>query len=281
MVTADPASTEANQAATQHSTQTSEPETAAIAAFPDESNAPAAAETQHADAVADPFENSQEPWKSDEQAPEVPLPDASKAQPERVIDYNLPVPAALATTAAADAETPSAEAESEIESAPESTAPKMAVKSAPEGDAASSASTDLPAATGTDEVATDVGSAPVASLSTLPPMVESAEALVPERKQVIYHTHGKRDPFKALLTAGGYSAAALPDVTTLRLVGVLQDVMESWGLFEDANGYGYILRKGDRVKNGSLTQLTNNRAYFNLTEFGWSRSVHIDLEPEG
>jgi hypothetical protein len=82
-------------------------------------------------------------------------------------------------------------------------------------------------------------------------------------------------------TAGGYNAAALPDVSTLRLVGLLHDIRDSWGLFEDSNGYGYILKKGDRVKNGRLSKLTESRAYFQLSEFGWSRSVKLDLEPEG
>jgi hypothetical protein len=217
-----------------------------------------------------------ETWAEAEDAPQVPMPDHQIEQPERVIDYNLPVPAALAQDGA-EAESPEPAAPAE----PQANAPKLAVKAPPEGEPTAAASEAAPAPTGADAAVTDVGSAPVASLSTLPPIAESAQDLVPERKQVIYHTHGRRDPFKALLTAGGYNAAALPDISSLRLVGVLQDVKESWGLFEDANGFGYILRKGDRVKNGSLTQLTNNRAYFNLTEFGWSRSVHIDLEPEG
>lgn len=123
-----------------------------------------------------------------------------------------------------------------------------------------------------------VASAPLASLTTLPPLVRSTPQLVPERNKIAYHTGGRRDPFEALLTIGtGYNSAALPDVGTLRLVGLLHDVKESMGLFEDANGYGYILRKGDRVKNGRLTKLTQTRAFFQLSEFGWSRSVQLNL----
>ena len=105
---------------------------------------------------------------------------------------------------------------------------------------------------------------------------------MPQRTKVAYNTGGRRDPFQALVQmSGGYNAAALPDVNSLRLVGLLHDVQDSWGLFEDANGFGYILKRGDRVKNGRLTKLTETRAYFSLSEFGWSRSVKLDLEPEG
>jgi len=134
----------------------------------------------------------------------------------------------------------------------------------------------------TEFAATEDGSAPLASLSTLPPMEADVPSVVPARSKIVYHTNGRRDPFLPLLQVGAaYNAAALPDVTNLRLVGLLHDVDESWGLFEDANGFGYILRKGDRVKNGRLNKLTQTRAYFQLNEFGWSRSVELELEPEG
>ena len=123
-----------------------------------------------------------------------------------------------------------------------------------------------------------IASEPMASLTTLPPLARATPQLVPERSKIAYHTGGRRDPFEALLAIGtGFNSAALPDVGTLRLVGLLHDVRESMGLFEDANGFGYILRKGDRVKNGRLTKLTQTRAYFQLSEFGWSRSVQLDL----
>ena len=123
-----------------------------------------------------------------------------------------------------------------------------------------------------------VASEAVASLTTLPPLVKATPQMVPERSKIAYHTGGRRDPFEPLLSVGsGFNSAALPDVGTLRLVGLLHDVKESMGLFEDANGYGYILRKGDRVKNGRLTKLTETRAFFQLSEFGWSRSVQLDL----
>ena len=222
--------------------------------------------------------------------PKVPLPMPAK-RPDAVIDYNIPIPAVLAggaTTAANDGFGEQALATSNpAKSDPAGTARVSdphsvnGAKKPPVLVGTESALTSNPAKADPTPQVTDQGSAPVASLTTLPPLKGPSAELVPQRSKVVYHTEGRRDPFLALLQSGGYNAAALPDVSNLRLVGLLHDVHESWGLFEDANGFGFILKKGDRVKNGRLTKIKNNRAFFRLTEFGWSRSVQVDLEPEG
>ena len=232
--------------------------------------------------------------------PKVPLP-MPKARSDRTIDYNLPVPAswAGAATATSPAKTtmPNAQTNPAKSPVPVRTehkpgeaqpATQNPAKSAPlpmaadgpvlaAGEAMSNAADPAAGAPVQSE-----GSRAVASLTTLPPLSDVTPELVPQRTKVVYSTSGRRDPFLALVQlSGGYNAAALPDVGTLRLVGLLHDIHESWGLFEDANGFGYILRRGDRVQNGRLTKLTGTRAYFSLSEFGWSRSVKLDLEPEG
>jgi hypothetical protein len=217
--------------------------------------------------------------KTNEDGPEVPLPMPAK-RPDAVIDYNLPIPAALAGSAVASQDG-SEEPKQGATKNPAKSNPATGVKTPPVLAAREPALKVNPAKADPSPQVTDQGSAPVASLTTLPPLKGPTPELVPQRTKVVYHTEGRRDPFLALLQAGGYNAAALPDVSNLRLVGLLHDVQESWGLFEDANGFGFILKKGDRVKNGRLTKITDNRAYFRLTEFGWSRSVQVDLEPEG
>jgi hypothetical protein len=176
----------------------------------------------------------------------------------------------------------------------DASAPANESENAPAGEAASAPTESAPAESAPAEsapaesnsqpqyAAGEEGSLPVASLSTLPPMEPGVPEVVPQRNKIVYHTNGRRDPFRPLLQVGaGYNSASLPDVASLRLVGLLHDMGAAWGLFQDANGYGYILREGDRVKNGRLNKLTNTRAYFQLNEFGWSRSVELELEPEG
>ena len=43
---------------------------------------------------------------------------------------------------------------------------------------------------------------------------------------------------------------------------------------------GYILRAGDRVKNGYVAQIDKNAVYFQLNEYGWSRTVVKHMENE-
>jgi hypothetical protein len=105
---------------------------------------------------------------------------------------------------------------------------------------------------------------------------------LPEREIVVYQATGRPDPFMPLIeeaTSSG-KGGELPDVETLRLVGILQDKKVSRALFEDYNGYSYILRTGDRVKNGFVLGIEDTRVLFQIRQYGWNRQVAIDLESE-
>lgn len=216
----------------------------------------------------------------------VPMPQTQSSQE---IDYNVPAPAGMqladqsssSSTASPTEQTPVSPEVSEpmaVESHAEPVSePAMAEHSQEPISEDPMPSEPSPAVTPLD----DEGSEALASLSTLPPIPATATDVVPVRTQISYHTMGRRDPFAPLVQSGtAYNKTGLPDVSTLRLVGILHDVGAKWGLFEDANGFGYILREGDRVRNGHLAKLTQNKAYFQLTEFGWSRAVELDLERE-
>jgi Tfp pilus assembly protein PilP len=99
---------------------------------------------------------------------------------------------------------------------------------------------------------------------------------------VVYQTSGRPDPFMPLIEDATSSAKGgeLPDVETLRLVGILQDKKVSRALFEDYNNYSYILRTGDRVKNGFVLSIEETRVVFQIRQYGWNRQVAIDLENE-
>ena len=105
---------------------------------------------------------------------------------------------------------------------------------------------------------------------------------LPEREIVVYQTSGRPDPFMPLIEDATSNAMGgeLPDVETLRLVGILQDKKVSRALFEDYNNYSYILRTGDRVKNGFVLSIEETRVLFQIRQYGWNRQVAIDLENE-
>ena len=114
-----------------------------------------------------------------------------------------------------------------------------------------------------------------------PPKASGALAeAFPKRDVVRYHSFGRRDPFMALLSKGstGYKNGDIPDVETLRLVGVLQSEYNNMALLEDMEGYGYILQDGDKVKNGYVIQIYRDKVLFQISEFGWSRSVALTMD---
>ncbi|MCP4583207.1 MAG: AMIN domain-containing protein [candidate division Zixibacteria bacterium] len=101
----------------------------------------------------------------------------------------------------------------------------------------------------------------------------------PKRKVVKYKAGTQRDPFKALAGQGGTNLASgeVPAIENLILVGVFDDETGDKALFEDAEGNGFILKPNDRVKNGYLVSIRKDKAIFQVTEYGWTRTVALVL----
>jgi hypothetical protein len=101
----------------------------------------------------------------------------------------------------------------------------------------------------------------------------------PKRDLVNYHTSSLRDPFEPLVGGpGGQLGKGLPALENLALVGILADDDGNRALLEDAEGNGYLMLPKDRVKNGYLVSVTNDKAIFQITEYGWTRTVALELD---
>ncbi len=105
----------------------------------------------------------------------------------------------------------------------------------------------------------------------------------PKRLVIKYKERSSRDPFETLINeTKKYNdpiEGRIPNVEVLKLVGVA----ESEGgfhsaLFEDKDGYGYILREGDKVENGYVLRVELDRVYFQIFEYGWSRTVALNID---
>lgn len=102
----------------------------------------------------------------------------------------------------------------------------------------------------------------------------------PTRIVMKYRPGTGRDPFKNLLTdtKGNNSPIQkkIPDVETAKLVGILESADgKKRALLEDHDGYGYILKSGDKIKKGYVGKIYSDKAYFKLFEYGWSRTVAL------
>lgn len=105
----------------------------------------------------------------------------------------------------------------------------------------------------------------------------------PKRLTIKYKSRGTRDPFASLFDKKNSKNKNMldprPNVESLTMVGVSRDIDgKTRGLFEDIDGRGYILSKGDRVEHGTVIKITSKKAYFQIFEYGWSRTVSLSLE---
>ncbi len=110
----------------------------------------------------------------------------------------------------------------------------------------------------------------------------------PQRIVIKYKGKTGRDPFTSLIdidkkTSGSVDLTKIPNIETLHLVGVLESTQiggKDAALLEDLDGIGYILKTGDRVRNGYVAQIDEQAIYFRINEYGWSRTIVKGLDKE-
>ena len=104
----------------------------------------------------------------------------------------------------------------------------------------------------------------------------------PQRMVIEYAPGVFRDPFETLIDDAKPSDESrenkIPDVETSRLVGILEaGTGNNRAILEDIDGYGYILKSGDKVQKGFVDRIEGDKAFFQLFEFGWSRTIALYL----
>lgn len=105
----------------------------------------------------------------------------------------------------------------------------------------------------------------------------------PKRLVVKYRAHSRRDPFASLVVESanyeGPIEGKVPNVEGMKLVGIIDaDGGANRALLEDKQGYSYILKSGDKVQRGYVLRVEADRVYFQVFEYGWSRTIALHLE---
>ncbi len=98
--------------------------------------------------------------------------------------------------------------------------------------------------------------------------------------EFFYRSHGKTDPFKALVS-GDFeqaSAAETVDLNSARLVGVMWGQDDRFALVENGDGFGYILRVGDRIQHGRVVSIRKDSLTARVTLYGITNRVVLKLE---
>lgn len=109
----------------------------------------------------------------------------------------------------------------------------------------------------------------------------------PREERVTYHYNalGRRDPFMPLV-GGGFvgmdvGGAAPPDIGGIKVVGIVWGASDKFALVEDPRGNSLVLRKGDKVMNGVVDDLTRDAVIVKLDMEGISQSVTIPVTRKG
>jgi len=217
-----------------------------------------------------------------------------------------PKPAAQKKIIATQAPKPAAEKKTTVAQAPKPATRASAKSSQKDVQAKSQKSTRPKTAKGQQALAQKLSISPtsksqpakVAGKSTAPKQRSTARfrrkvpsakirgtmvAEFPKRLVIKYKTGGRRDPFGSLVdskrTYNDPIETRIPNVEGLKLVGVLDsDGDSNRALFEDKMGFSYILKAGDKVRNGYVLRIETSQVYFQIFEYGWSRTVALTME---
>jgi len=126
--------------------------------------------------------------------------------------------------------------------------------------------------------ATDSGADDTGSVS---PSQEARQRINAIRaNEFFYQSYGKEDPFKVLVDGDfeQLTASELVDMNSAQLVGVMWGQDDRFALVEDGEGFGYILRVGDRVRNGRVVSIRKTSLTARVTLYGITNQVVLKLE---
>jgi hypothetical protein len=95
-----------------------------------------------------------------------------------------------------------------------------------------------------------------------------------------YESQGRRDPFEALapkVDSAEGKVKGLFNFEKATLNGVISADGDRYALVADADGLGYVLRKGYRVFGGYVTDVTDDSVSFHIVKYGRSMTIIMRL----
>lgn len=108
----------------------------------------------------------------------------------------------------------------------------------------------------------------------------AADGITLREKVFYYQAFNQRDPFQSLM-AGEFEESGeldIVDIYSVKLVGVLAGGMEKFAMLEDNNGYSYIMKAGDPIRNGTIVSVSDRALVARVSLFGQTSTVTLRLE---
>ena len=94
-----------------------------------------------------------------------------------------------------------------------------------------------------------------------------------------YGAFSRRDPFRSLIVGDFVQQKRMSpvDLGGVELVGIVRGELDRFALLEDNKGFSYILRIGDRVRNGSIVSIGDQSMVARVTNFGQTTKVTLHM----
>ena len=94
-----------------------------------------------------------------------------------------------------------------------------------------------------------------------------------------YNAFNRRDPFRSLIVGEFISEKRMSpvDLGRVELVGIIRGDLDRFAMLEDNKGFAYILRVGDRIKNGTVVAIGDRSMVARVTNFGQTRKFTLRL----
>jgi hypothetical protein len=126
---------------------------------------------------------------------------------------------------------------------------------------------------------------PATGPSAAKPVPPPTATPVDEQVTYQYNALGRRDPFMPL-TNGSFVAMdeggnAPPDVGGIKIVGIVWGAQDKFALAEDPRGESIVLRRGDKVMNGTVEGLKRDAVIVKLVVDGMTELVEIPVTRKG
>jgi hypothetical protein len=130
--------------------------------------------------------------------------------------------------------------------------------------------------------------AAVAAFHTPTPLADSTQPESGKKARLrhnsyYYSAFNKRDPFRSLVVGEFVSDKKMEiiDIGRVVLVGVVKGELDRFALLEDEKGFAYILRVGDRVRNGSVVAIGDKSMVARVSNFGQTKKFTLHLAKRG
>lgn len=126
---------------------------------------------------------------------------------------------------------------------------------------------------------TSTATAPATAPTTSTPIDASSAPVKLRENSYYYSAFNRRDPFRSLIEGVFVrnEKMALVNLNAVTLVGVVKGELDRFALLEDEDGFSYILRVGDSVRNGTVVSIGDQELVARVTNFGQTSTIRLHL----